>query len=269
MTDFRSALDFYELCDLGYVGSPFTWRNNQFDGMVTWIKLGRGVATTAWTQLFPSVRVHHIAGSLSSHCPLWVCLDDENDRFYKKGRPFRFEAVWMIDDRCEGVIKNAWDGNTLVNPMERLVRKVDVCHSSLQTWSKLSFGNIRRLLNQKKKLLAQAEALSMSSRNHDHVKILRDEIYELMVKEDCLWHQRSRVDWLKAGDLNTSYFHSRANQRNRKNFISKLVLEDSIIMEEEQGIKEAFMGYFCNLFKSASTSNFDPLVHEIELKVTT
>ena len=124
------------------------------------------------------------------------------------------------------------------------------------------------MLNQKKKLLAQAEALSMSGRNHDHVKILRGEVYELMVKEDCLWHQRSRVDWLKAGDLNTSYFHSGANKRNRKNFISKLVLEDGTIMEEEQGIGEAFVGYFCNLFKFASTSNFDPLLHGIEPKVT-
>ena len=46
------------------------------------------------------------------------------------------------------------------------------------------------------------------------------------------------------------------------------MLEDGTIMEEEQGIEEAFVGYFCNLFKSASTSNFDPLLHGIEPKVT-
>ena len=119
---------------------------------------------------------------------MWVCLDDENVRFYKRGRPFRFEAVWLTNDRCDDVIKNAWAGNTLDNPMDRLVGKVDVCRSSLQTWSKLSFGNIRSLLNQKKKLLAQAEALSIARRNHDQVKILRGKVYELMVKEDFLWH---------------------------------------------------------------------------------
>ena len=37
----------------------------------------------------------------------------------------------MTDGSCIGVIKNAWDGNTLINPIERLVRKVDVCCSSL------------------------------------------------------------------------------------------------------------------------------------------
>ena len=49
MTDFRAALDFCGFCDLGFVGSPFTWCNNQFDGVVTWIRLDRGVANTAWT----------------------------------------------------------------------------------------------------------------------------------------------------------------------------------------------------------------------------
>ena len=46
MTDFRLALDFCGLCDLGFVGSPYTWCNNQFDGVVICIRLDRGVATT-------------------------------------------------------------------------------------------------------------------------------------------------------------------------------------------------------------------------------
>ena len=47
MTGFRATLDFCGLRDLGYVGSPFTWCNNQFDGVVTWIRLDRGVTMTS------------------------------------------------------------------------------------------------------------------------------------------------------------------------------------------------------------------------------
>ena len=108
----------------------------------------------------------------------------------------------------------------------------------------------------------------MAGTNHDHVRILQGEVYDLMVKKDCLWHQRSRVDWLKVGDLKTSYFHSRANYSNRKNYIPKLVLDNGVIIEEEKGIGEAFVGYFCSLFQYASTSNFDPFLQEIEPKVT-
>ena len=37
MKAFRDALDFCGFRDLGFVGLPFTWCNNQFDGEVTWI----------------------------------------------------------------------------------------------------------------------------------------------------------------------------------------------------------------------------------------
>lgn len=49
MVDIRGALDFSGFRDLGFVGLPFTWSNNQFDGVVTWIHLDRGVATLAWS----------------------------------------------------------------------------------------------------------------------------------------------------------------------------------------------------------------------------
>ena len=107
MVAFREALDFCGFRDLGYVGSPFTWCNNQFSGALTWIGLERGVATPSWTEMFPFVRMHHIEGSLSDHTPLWVCLDNEQVRFYKTRRPLKFEAVWMKDEHCGDVIKNA------------------------------------------------------------------------------------------------------------------------------------------------------------------
>lgn len=75
------------------------------------------------------------------------------------------------------------------------------------------------------------------------------------------------MDWLKAGDLSTSYFHSRANQSNRRNYISSLVLDDGSILEEEKCISEAFVGYFGNLYQSANTTYLDPILQGIESKV--
>ena len=80
--------------------------------------------------------------------------------------------------------------------------------------------------------------------NHEQVQVLKGKVYELMVKEDCLWQQRAWVEWLKSGDLNTSYFHSRVTQKNKRNFISKLILEDGSVIEEEKLIGEAMVDYF-------------------------
>ena len=90
MREFREALDFCGFQDLGFVGAPFTWCNNHFNEEVTWVRLDRGVATLAWTQLFPTVCIHHIQGTLSDHCPLWLCSNNENVRFYKKENPGLF-----------------------------------------------------------------------------------------------------------------------------------------------------------------------------------
>jgi len=90
----------------------------------------------------------------------------------------------------------------------------------------------------------------MVGANHEMVKLIKEEVYELMVKEDILWQQCSRVEWLKEGDQNTSYFHSRATQRNRRNFISKLVLDDGTSVEGEQKIGEVMVDYFKHIFTS-------------------
>ena len=119
----------------------------------------------------------------------------------------------MKDERCEGVIKDAWVRQKLGNPMKKVMGKIDACSTSLRSWSQLSFGNIRRMLEIKKEQLIQAKALSIRGGDHEQVRILKGEVYDLMVKEDCLWHQRSKVDWLKSGDMNTTYFHSQATQR--------------------------------------------------------
>lgn len=41
----------------------------------------------------------------------------------------------------------------------------------------------------KREGLALAKATSMASTNHDMVRTLKGEVYDLMVKEECLWYQ--------------------------------------------------------------------------------
>lgn len=88
MTNFRDALGSYSFRDLGYVGSLFTWCNNQFEGKVIWCHLDKVMATPDWFMKFPTIQVHDIDGSLSDHSPLQVYLDDENIRFHEKWRLF-------------------------------------------------------------------------------------------------------------------------------------------------------------------------------------
>jgi len=42
---------------------------------------------------------------------------------------------------------------------------------------------------------------------------------ELLQKQEIYSAQRSRINWLKHGDRNTKFFHAKASQKRRKNYI--------------------------------------------------
>lgn len=40
---------------------------------------------------------------------------------------------------------------------------------------------------------------------------LKQELVGLVVKEERLWHQRSKTHWMKESDKNSKYFHHKAS----------------------------------------------------------
>ena len=105
---FRDALDDCRLKDLGFNGYPFTWYNRRPGAHNVWIRLDRGVAIVEWMLRFPTSWIHHLDAFHSDHKPILLCSDSKLKRFYRWGRPFRFEAMWAKDDSCEKAIKYSW-----------------------------------------------------------------------------------------------------------------------------------------------------------------
>ena len=107
MQGFRDALDFYGFKDPRFNGFPFTWCNRRPSDYNVWIRLDHGVATVDWLLRFPTSRIHHLECFHSDHRPILLILDVEQKRFYRKGCPFRFEAIWLKDKSCEDVVKHS------------------------------------------------------------------------------------------------------------------------------------------------------------------
>lgn len=45
---------------------------------------------------------------------------------------------------------------------------------------------------------------------------------DILAKQELYWQQRSRITWLLEGDRNTTYFHSKATSRARRDQIKGL-----------------------------------------------
>jgi len=96
----------------------------------------------------------------------------------------------------------------------------------------------------------------------DPIRIYKlwDEIQKLKSKEETMWKQRSYVEWLKKGVRNIRYFHFRANQRNKHNYI--LGFEDEICnwVEDDDRMGEMVEAYFTNIFTTSNPLDFDEVL---------
>ena len=73
-----------------------------------------------------------------------------------------------------------------------------------------------------KSLQKQIEGLiaeDVSPENREEFLEVHKQLDELLLKQEMYWAQRSRISWLKHGDKNAKFFHSKASQRRRRNHI--------------------------------------------------
>ena len=204
------------------------------------MRLDRGVATVDWLLKFPTTHVHHLEAFHSDHRPLLLATDSEARRFYRKGRPFRFEAMWLKDKTCEMVIKTSWETPLGSSSVATFSQKIDLCQINLRVWNRNTFGHVRINLEKKLKELHRAEEMGLYSTDRGCIGQIRDEIQALKNKEEVMWKQRSRNNWLKDGDSNTKYLHSRATQRNKHNYISGLEDDNGVWVEEDGRLSDIF-----------------------------
>ena len=89
-----------------------------------------------------------------------------------------------------------------------------------------------------------------------------------LLKQEFFWHQRSRVSWLKYGDKNSKFFHSKATQWHRRNFVHGLCNNQQQWVEEIEDIADVATDYFETLFNSKGNEQMDDCLNIANHRVT-
>ena len=90
--------------DLGYPGNKFTWAKGRWGIAAIKERIDRGLASISWRLVFPKASVQHLGALNLGH--LTILLDTNPDDCFSPC-PFRFEAAWIWDERCHGLIEQA------------------------------------------------------------------------------------------------------------------------------------------------------------------
>jgi hypothetical protein len=128
MGNFQSALEDYELTDLGFKGPKYTW-TNCCEGL-EFIKerLDRGVANPGWRDIFPEAEIFVEVLTTSDHAVLTVQLTGQLQKKLSKRR-FRFEACWVEEKKYQEVFLQAWNQSSgRGDTWERCGEKLTCCY---------------------------------------------------------------------------------------------------------------------------------------------
>ena len=153
MKAFREVLDEAGLKDLGYVGRKFTWKGRHQGGFVL-EHLDRAIANNQWLSQNPTTKVQHLHSNSSDHQAIIVKPEGISPN---PKQTFKFEQVWLQDRGCNDTITSAWGPSIIGAIMPEVAGKVQACGEKLTEWSKNSFGSVRKMLEEKRKLLSRAE----------------------------------------------------------------------------------------------------------------
>ncbi|KAJ8441718.1 hypothetical protein Cgig2_019105 [Carnegiea gigantea] len=180
-----------------------------------------------WSLLFPEAQVQHLDLDISDHLPILLrCHLRSRDRNHR-GKRFQFENMWATNPGIQDVIADAWKSTSGPDSVDSLLLKIDKCVSSLMQWNDEHFGNVRREIRRLEGQLPREYELGKR-------KDILGKIREWWKREEILWWQRAKSDYLKYGDSNTCWFHSCATMRRARNHIEALTEEDGGVNEDRR-----------------------------------
>ncbi|MQL98150.1 hypothetical protein Taro_030854 [Colocasia esculenta] len=250
--DFQACVSTAGIEDAGFSGSKYTWYNGQQQNCI-WTRIDRLFFNAEWAISCPALHVQHLSKACSDHCPLLI----SSTAHTKQGPSrFTFQHMWCSHDKFIDDSARAWRmAPTASNPLFNITQKLKHMKLFYRKWNKEVFGNVSLNIQEAEAMLTTAQQAyedDESETNHIAFTSAKAKLGQVLLQEERLWRQKSRLKWLKDGDKNTKFFHAYALTQRRNTQICKLHKDDGTVVNEEDEIAELFVDHFTKAFRSAS-----------------
>ena len=205
--------------------------------------LDRSIANQAWLNLFPQATARYLQKGCSDHSPIINFLDGVE---WRRRATFKYDQRWIKKEGFSDIVKRSWSSGAV--GQAGLMQKISNCRKTISRLKKTAKPNSAIRIQELHHRVDVA-----SHRNlyiPGELSQLRQELNDEYYNEEIFWKQKSRLDWLKAGDMNTRFFHATTKNQRAQNHIHSLVDSDGKEWFEENDLGRVPEEYFGNLFAS-------------------
>lgn len=209
MANFRETLSFCDLHDLGYQGPSWTYDNKQQGNKNIRAKIDRAVASLSRCDLFTNHSMTDICSTRSDHFPV---LEQTEYNYWRKknNRQFHYEQMWERMPSLQSTVEQVWKEKGKARDLAEVSSKLGSMRGALTKWSRNNFGSVLRKTKLIRDTISRLFEETWSVDRDEEVKELSAELDELLPREEIMWKQRSRVQWLREWDRNMKYFQWKA-----------------------------------------------------------
>lgn len=251
--DFRNMASTCKIRELRSSGNRLSWAGVRDRAWVQ-CRLDRSFGNDEWFNLFPRAHVEYLKMWASDHRPLLISFSLENGDS-SRGR-FYFDKRMVGKTGFEEAVRRGWQGSDSSADIG-ILERIASCRKEMAKWKKSAGVNSRDNISWLSNSLEAEIALLDPDANR--MKQLRCELSMALREEELFWRQKSREEWLRAGDLNTSFFHNSVKGKKIKNRVLMLLDEDGVEHFSEGAKGHIATEYFCDLFMSSNPHDLDSL----------
>ncbi|KAK2655160.1 hypothetical protein Ddye_008212 [Dipteronia dyeriana] len=151
------------------------------------------------------------------------------------------------------IVTSEWEGLSRGVNLSTVLNRINNCGALLNNW------NMKKREAHQKDIMSKRKELKLANKSAFPqswivIRCLEDKLDEALCVEEKYWCQRVKVDWMKSGDRNSRFFHSKASTRNAHNWLGGLTDDSSCWVDSKQEMEKVITNYFSKLFMATNPS---------------
>ena len=254
MRRFSAFIDRNDLVDLPLLGASFTWSNRN-DEAPRMSRIDRFLLSPCFESYQSGCTQAILPCGVSDHFPIFLSCPKED----WGAKPFRFELMWLQEPSFGPMVMEWWNSFVFEgNAGFTLHSKLRALKGKLKCWNHEVVGKIESKIDSLSKEIMQLtlreETSDLSEEDMARRRQAREDLDKYTLMEEIKWRQRSRINWLKAGDRNTKFFHCMATAKKRRNGLSHLMVDGNMVSDKGE-ICDIVIAFYDKLYSSSSGSS--------------